>query len=195
MSLLFDLARPVLMGIDPELAHGATIKALQFLPQARPDSDDPRLGRWRHQVVGRERQSAASAFAEPQLVHVVEQFDRRTTTDQLIRVADHLGQFAIPHRNVVERHALGEHVVEHHTTDGCLDDRAGLGVIGLGLQFAVSRQADLDRGMRIDLAHRMRVQDFTRRLEFKRDLYFSRGEWIWFNLLELVRRLSGPHPK
>lgn len=44
MSLLFDLARPVLMGIDPELAHGATIKALQFLPQARPDPDDPRLG-------------------------------------------------------------------------------------------------------------------------------------------------------
>ena len=44
MSLLFSLARPVLMGLDPELAHGATIKALRFLPPLQAAPDDPRLG-------------------------------------------------------------------------------------------------------------------------------------------------------
>ena len=43
MSLLFDLARPLLMGLEPELAHGATIKALHFLPQPKSAPDDPRL--------------------------------------------------------------------------------------------------------------------------------------------------------
>jgi dihydroorotate dehydrogenase len=41
---LFDrLARPLLRALDPEEAHGLTIRALKFAPLPRPPVDDPRL--------------------------------------------------------------------------------------------------------------------------------------------------------
>lgn len=43
MSLLNALARPVLMAMDPEAAHGATIAALRRLPVLASGPDDPRL--------------------------------------------------------------------------------------------------------------------------------------------------------
>ncbi len=43
MSFLFNLARPFLMGMDPEQAHGATIAGLRVMPARAPQKDDPRL--------------------------------------------------------------------------------------------------------------------------------------------------------
>ncbi len=43
MKALFGLARPVLMALDPETAHGATIKALRLLPPGPAPADDPAL--------------------------------------------------------------------------------------------------------------------------------------------------------
>ena len=41
---LFDrLARPLLRALDPEEAHGLTIRALKFAPLPKPAADDPRL--------------------------------------------------------------------------------------------------------------------------------------------------------
>ncbi|WP_280948992.1 quinone-dependent dihydroorotate dehydrogenase [Methylocapsa aurea] len=42
-NLLGALARPLLFRVDPEMAHGLTIKALASLPLASPPPDDPRL--------------------------------------------------------------------------------------------------------------------------------------------------------
>ena len=44
MIALFDrVARPLLRVLDPEDAHGLTIKALKYAPLARPAPDDPKL--------------------------------------------------------------------------------------------------------------------------------------------------------
>src|SRR6202046_4362991 len=43
MGLLDRLARPFLMALDPEDAHGLTIKALKHLPLPPAPRDDPRL--------------------------------------------------------------------------------------------------------------------------------------------------------
>ena len=41
---LFDrLARPLLRALDPEEAHGLTVRALKFAPLPKPPADDPRL--------------------------------------------------------------------------------------------------------------------------------------------------------
>ena len=41
---LFDrLARPLLRALDPEEAHGLTIRALKYAPLPRASADDPRL--------------------------------------------------------------------------------------------------------------------------------------------------------
>ena len=93
-------------------------------------ADDPRLAGRSDQVVGGERQAAAGALAEADAVHVVQQVDRRPAAQDLVAVGDHFGQFAGPHRDVVERHAVGQHHVEHHAADGGVDERAGLGVSG-----------------------------------------------------------------
>jgi len=42
-ALLERLARPLLWALDPENAHGLTVKALNFAPLPRPAPDDPRL--------------------------------------------------------------------------------------------------------------------------------------------------------
>ena len=43
MSLLSALAKPLLLSLDPETAHGATIAALRNLPVLAAGPDDPRL--------------------------------------------------------------------------------------------------------------------------------------------------------
>jgi dihydroorotate dehydrogenase len=44
MIALFDrVARPLMRVLDPEDAHGLTIKALKYAPLARPAADDPKL--------------------------------------------------------------------------------------------------------------------------------------------------------
>ncbi len=43
MNFLFGLAKPFLMGLDPEKAHGATIAALRLMPTRAPLVDDQRL--------------------------------------------------------------------------------------------------------------------------------------------------------
>ena len=43
MEKLYPLVRPLLHALDPEAAHGLTIKALKFSPPASPPASDPRL--------------------------------------------------------------------------------------------------------------------------------------------------------
>jgi dihydroorotate dehydrogenase len=43
MGLLWQLGRPVLFRLDPEFAHGLTIKALRYLPLPAAAADDARL--------------------------------------------------------------------------------------------------------------------------------------------------------
>lgn len=43
IGLLSAAARPILMRLDPETAHGLTVGALRLAPRVRPPLDDPRL--------------------------------------------------------------------------------------------------------------------------------------------------------
>lgn len=44
IGALFPLARPILHALDPETAHGLTIKGLSLMPASNPPEDDPLLG-------------------------------------------------------------------------------------------------------------------------------------------------------
>jgi dihydroorotate dehydrogenase len=43
MAGLFDLARPLIHALDPEMAHKLTVAALAALPPGKPAAHDPRL--------------------------------------------------------------------------------------------------------------------------------------------------------
>ena len=61
------------------------------------------------EIVGRERQAALGAPLEASAVHVVEEVDRPPTSERLVAIGDHAGQFARAHGNVVEEHPFRQH--------------------------------------------------------------------------------------
>ncbi len=129
-------------------------------------ADDPALARRCDQVVGGERQAAASAIAEAEAVHIVQKIDRLGPSQCLVTIGDHFRQFTRPHGNVVEQHSIGQSEIENDAADGGIDYCAGLSLrLNVGLQSTGWRELDLDPGVRVQHTERIRQLHFIERRE------------------------------
>ena len=126
--------------------------------------DDLRLVRRGDQVVGGEAQAAERALAEAELVHRVQEVDRRPAAQPLVAVGNHPRQVGRPQRGVVVGHPVGEHRVEHHAADGRVEAFAGVR-LRIVLDLPSLGEADLDRRVRGDHALRIGQHHLLERRE------------------------------
>ncbi len=112
--------------------------------------DDFLLLRRDAKIGDRERQTGKGRVLEAKFLHVVEQIDRRRTTEEFIRIGDHAAAALGGECRVIERHALGKNVVENQTTDGGRDDS-----VLWGFFFSLAVIGDNVRPIDADANHRV----------------------------------------
>ena len=161
--------RPLLKHLGVTLALGddaalVVLVELQHLLFGGGENFLFRLGR--HEVVRAKRQAAGRRRTEARLIHVVQQLDRAAAAEELVAVADHLRQFARLHRQVVERHAFGKHLVEEAAADGRLDHATRFALLAhLFAEITSWLQADFNLGVRMNLAKVVGHLNFFKRRE------------------------------
>ncbi len=112
-------------------------------------ADDFRLRIGRHKIVSRERQTTSSALFEPDFVHVVQQLDRRFSTQNLVAVRDHHRKLTGSQAEIVEIHSVREHHVEADSTACCFNDPFVLTRVSIRLRPSPFGQLDLDRSVHV----------------------------------------------
>ena len=124
-----DLVVPLTLG-----QHAAVVIPVNFGDALFGFRDDIRLLRGDFQVRQAEAQTRQRGVPEPQILDPVQQTDRLRTAGILKAIADDPAQLLLRHRQIVERHAVGQNIVEDTSPHGRVD-RVQLDAILVGEPF------------------------------------------------------------
>ena len=127
-----------------------------------------------HQVIGGKRQSTTRRLAETQLVHIIQQGDRFTSTQSLVTIGNDCRQATAFHWVVIEVHPVGQDHVEHDTTVSGFDDRIRMSFLFCRTRLLAFRQAHFNLGVHVNDALRVRQVGFVQRREHHA---FTRTIW------------------